>query len=330
MAGRIRTIKPELRELLAFASLTDGAARLFLMLYTLVDDHGRCPASPSFLMGAVFFARRTSPAGIGRLISELQAANLVATYEVNGAPFVELQGWRDKTAPTHQRIDKPQPSRYPAPKWFHSGNDSETDSETDSRTDLDHRPQTGTGTTDRDQVSAGLADLISPAPGGLKPRAGEGWETSARELVDLGGLDAVRRASDEHHAKRPGPFRSAEHFENSLASFFAAAAERIRKKAAAKAARWEKLGDPPQVPAGVSVPQGLWATPDDEGPAVWQVFEGRTFLDGTTASPWESYVAQRIKIAGRDVFVMDMARVEAPTSSMPTCVRSMLQQRGDQ
>lgn len=137
MAGRIRSIKPELREHLPFASLSDGAARLYLMLFTLADDAGRCPASAGFLAGAVFYAKPRSTASIGRLIAEISAAGLVRLYHVNGAPFVEIVDWRVRGSVVHQRIDKPQPERYPGPTSVHSANGSENDSKTDSRTDLD-------------------------------------------------------------------------------------------------------------------------------------------------------------------------------------------------
>lgn len=112
---RIRTIKPELREWAPFACLTDGAARLFLMLYTLADDEGRCPAGASYLAGAVFFGRQRSPAVVGRLLAELEDAALVFRYEVKGAPFVEIAEWSVKGSPTYQFIKKPHPHRYPAP-----------------------------------------------------------------------------------------------------------------------------------------------------------------------------------------------------------------------
>lgn len=205
MAGRIRSIKPELRELLAFAQLSDGAARLFLMLYTLVDDHGRCPASASFLAGAVFFARRTSAQAIGRLIAELDAAKLISPYEVNRAPYVEVLGWHDKASPTHQRIDKPQPSRYPAPPWFRSETGSATSSGTDSKTDLrpptsdldrvagpgEEREGTGTGTaTGSARTEPVPEDHRSPAAlptPGLTP--GGAAEKEARKRIAAGELE---------------------------------------------------------------------------------------------------------------------------------------------
>lgn len=142
MAGRIRSIKPELREHAGFASLSDGAARLFLMLYTLVDDTGVCPGGTGFLQGAVFFRRPKPLPTIGRLLSEIESAGLIERYEVASAPFLKIVGWLERGTVTHQRIEKPQPARYPTPEPIHSRNGSGTASGTDSVTDQDLRPRT--------------------------------------------------------------------------------------------------------------------------------------------------------------------------------------------
>lgn len=145
MAGRIRTIKPELREHDGFSGLSDGAARLFLMLYTLVDDTGSCPADPGFLAGAVFFRRPKPLPTIGRLLLEIETAGLVRRYEVARAPFLTIVGWSEKGTVTHQRIEKPQGPRYPQPGSIHSGNgsgNSEGNSRNHSGTDQDLRPLT--------------------------------------------------------------------------------------------------------------------------------------------------------------------------------------------
>lgn len=137
--GRIRTIKPELRDLLEFAQLTDGAARLFLMLFTLVDDKGRCGASPAYLAGNVFFARPRSLKSIGQLLSELEAAGFIARYTAKGSPWLEIPGWVQKTGERgghwSQRIDKPQPTTSPVPPWGDSANHSANHSANDSAPD---------------------------------------------------------------------------------------------------------------------------------------------------------------------------------------------------
>lgn len=115
MSRRIRNTRPELIELVAFAALTDAAARLMHALPTLCDDGGRCPASPAFIAGAVFFARPKQHHVIGQLLSELQASGLVKLYEAPEGKFLEVVGWTDKSHPNYQFIKRPQPPRYPAP-----------------------------------------------------------------------------------------------------------------------------------------------------------------------------------------------------------------------
>lgn len=113
---RCRSLRPQLREHLAFAALTDGAARLFLSIVTLADDAGRCPAAPAFLSGAVFFARPKPPHVIGQLLAELERSGLIHRYVGAGTPHLTIVGWADNTHPNYQYIKNPQPARYPAPE----------------------------------------------------------------------------------------------------------------------------------------------------------------------------------------------------------------------
>lgn len=136
MAGRIRSVKPELIADAQFAALTDGAARLYYGLLAVVDDCGRCPAAPSFLAGQIFWGRQRSAGAIGRLLAELAASGIVELYSVRGGRYLQIAGWSDKTSCKYQRIDKHQGERYPAPGSSQSSNGSEIDSSTDSTSDL--------------------------------------------------------------------------------------------------------------------------------------------------------------------------------------------------
>jgi hypothetical protein len=140
MAGRIRTIKPELAAWLPFAALTDGAARLFVMLYTLADDAGRCPASPSFIAGQVFYARQRSANVIGQLLAEIEEASLIRRYSTKGGTFLEVVGWSDKESPTYQYIKRPHPQRYPAPPWNQTSTPTTTETSTETTPDLELDP----------------------------------------------------------------------------------------------------------------------------------------------------------------------------------------------
>lgn len=174
MAGRIRTIKPELREHAGFAALTDGAARMFLMLYTLVDDAGRCPADPGFLAGAVFFGRPRKPHVVGQLLTELEGAGLVVTYQVNGARFLAIDAWSTKGSVTYQVISHPQPSRYPAPSPSGSMNGSRNvpGSNQDGSPISDHRSPITESESSRARAIPG------PAPAPQAPRTGPAVDRS--------------------------------------------------------------------------------------------------------------------------------------------------------
>ena len=55
MAGRIRTIKPELLEDDATAGLSDSAWRVFVSMLLLADDYGNLRANPMLLDAAIFW-----------------------------------------------------------------------------------------------------------------------------------------------------------------------------------------------------------------------------------------------------------------------------------
>ena len=54
MAGRIRTIKPELLEDEVASSLSDSAWRLFVSSWLLADDHGNFRAGRRYLAASVW------------------------------------------------------------------------------------------------------------------------------------------------------------------------------------------------------------------------------------------------------------------------------------
>lgn len=210
----IRSIKGELREHLPFASLTDAAARLFVMLYTLADDGGRCPASPSYLAGAVFFARQKSANVIGQLIGELEAADLVRRYSAKGGIFIQIVGWSDKGSPTYQYIKPPHYLRYPAPDSPDDGRGNRHGDRPHGGTDLDlegeeekEREKEGNARARKASRGNGAASPLAPssplldfftatyarANGGSAPT----WNPRNRKvLADLAaqhGEDEVRR-----------------------------------------------------------------------------------------------------------------------------------------
>ncbi len=106
MAGRIRTIKPELLENARTGKLDDEAWRLYVSLFLLADDYGNTYGEPGKLCGQVFW--NGSPRNILETLARLSRAGLVQCYTVRGQQYVSILGWSE-----HQRVDKPGKPRVP-------------------------------------------------------------------------------------------------------------------------------------------------------------------------------------------------------------------------
>lgn len=109
MAGRIRTLKPEILEDEKTAGLSDTAFRLFVSLILLADDHGNLRAQPSWLTGVIFWAREAG-APVGEAIAEIERAGLVRLYREREQLYAHIRGWSK-----NQRIDKIGRPRVPKP-----------------------------------------------------------------------------------------------------------------------------------------------------------------------------------------------------------------------
>lgn len=187
MAGRIRTIKPELLEDDKTAKLSHEGWRCFVSLILLADDYGNFRAHPALLDGAVFWGCG-SVAGIGRLLRELGEASLVTLYEVRGQTYGHINGWSK-----HQRVDKPGKPRCPGPKeatnvlqYANSGILPES-FRTDLRpptSDLDLRPLPPKGVGAALQLQAPPME-IKLIPNRKAHRLPAGWKPSADLLSSL-------------------------------------------------------------------------------------------------------------------------------------------------
>jgi len=154
MAGRIRSIKPELLEDERTSALDDPAWRLFVSLWLLADDHGNARAGLRYLAAMVWQdTGRDVASALGSLVDN----SLVSLYEVNGQPYLHIMGWSK-----HQRIDNAGKPRVPLPPAFQcvTGElaedlgESPRPSEKFRDPPLDLRPTTPTN--DHEQQEAGL------------------------------------------------------------------------------------------------------------------------------------------------------------------------------
>lgn len=99
--ARIRTIKPEFWTSEQIVSVSRDARLLFIGIWNFCDDGGNHPASYITVKANVLPIDDISIDEIRRLIDELLASNLLATYEHSGKSYWHVTGWH------HQKIDKP-------------------------------------------------------------------------------------------------------------------------------------------------------------------------------------------------------------------------------
>lgn len=156
MAGRIRTIKPELLEDEKTAELDHESWRVFVSLLLVADDHGNCRANPNYLRGQILHSSPDSR-DFRETLARLSTAGLVTLYTVREQQYLHISGW-DK----HQKVDRPSKPRVPTPE---EAENSEIPAEDSSSredavspreslaTDPDHRPRPPTTDPDLSEGS---------------------------------------------------------------------------------------------------------------------------------------------------------------------------------
>jgi len=105
MAGRIRSIKPEILEDAVASSMSDAAWRLWVSSWVLADDHGDLRADARYLGAHVW--QDTSKDTDGPL-GELVDMGRFLPYAVRGQRYVRVANWAK-----HQRVDNAGEPRVP-------------------------------------------------------------------------------------------------------------------------------------------------------------------------------------------------------------------------
>lgn len=107
--ARIRSIKPEFWTSEQVMECSLNARLLFVGMWNFADDLGRLPLSPKTIKAQIFPSDDLSSEAILGMIQELSSNSLLLVYTVEGKDYLQITGWQ------HQRIDKPQPGKYPSP-----------------------------------------------------------------------------------------------------------------------------------------------------------------------------------------------------------------------
>jgi hypothetical protein len=113
---RIRSIKPEFWASEDIAALDWPTRLLFIGLWSYVDDNGVGRDNEKLIKSSLFPLEddsrdpRETLATVSRGLRNLSEGDQITRYTVDGKPFLYVNAWE-----SHQRIDKPNKARYPAP-----------------------------------------------------------------------------------------------------------------------------------------------------------------------------------------------------------------------
>lgn len=109
--ARIRSLKPEIWMSPQVMNLQHDARLLFIGLITQADDEGRGTADHRRLKAAIFGGDDITSADVQRMLGECVRQGLAVIYETESHGLIyALPGWG-----SHQSIDRPRRSSYPAP-----------------------------------------------------------------------------------------------------------------------------------------------------------------------------------------------------------------------
>lgn len=118
--SRIRTVKPEFWTSEQVMECSTEARLLFIGLWNFCDDAGRHPMSPKRIKAEIFPGDDFSASDVHRMLDELAENGLIEYYAVDDIEYFQVTGWH------HQKIDRPQPAKYPAPSGERSTTDQRT------------------------------------------------------------------------------------------------------------------------------------------------------------------------------------------------------------
>ena len=106
--ARIRTVKPEFWSSEQVMSCRPMARLLFIGLWNFCDDGGNHPLAPRTIKALVFPGDDITTEEVSNLLGELEGAELIQSYWVNGKNYFHVCGWK------HQKIEKKN-FKYPGP-----------------------------------------------------------------------------------------------------------------------------------------------------------------------------------------------------------------------
>lgn len=166
--ARIRSIKPEFWKSEAIASLSMQTRLTFIALWSYVDDNGVGRDHSRLIMAEIYPLEedpRATLAHVHRSLDELADAGRITRFTNGGKAYLHITNWEE-----HQKIDRPNKSRYPLPTDDGSAltsNDADLDPDPDEPSRNPRAtPSTGVCSFGAGEFGAGDTNTRSPAAPG--------------------------------------------------------------------------------------------------------------------------------------------------------------------
>lgn len=106
--ARIRTIKPEFPQSETMGKVSRECRLCFILLWTLADDAGRLRGNSRMLASLLYPYDDDAKHHIDGWLSDLHDHGCIVRYESDDEQFIQIAKWL-----SHQKIDKPSPSKIP-------------------------------------------------------------------------------------------------------------------------------------------------------------------------------------------------------------------------
>jgi hypothetical protein len=107
--ARIRCIKPDFWNNEKVLECSPITRLMFIGMWNFADDTGRMRYAPKTIKAQIFPLDNIQISDVVRMLDELSSSGLIQIYTVEGADYLWITGWH------HQKIDRPQKSKYPSP-----------------------------------------------------------------------------------------------------------------------------------------------------------------------------------------------------------------------
>lgn len=255
MAGRIRSIKPEILDDEVTANLSDLEYRLFTGTWLVADDYGNLRANADYLRGQILWARKnTTTEDVVAALAELVRVELLTPYTVRDQSYFHIEGWSK-----HQRVDKPGKPRVPPPPPSNGSRESREDSRESRESpapDLrspDHDPEREVEGEPARARARSQEPTPTPLPVGWKP---EGSVENAQAAAEAAGRGVmVSHALAKFCAKKQD--RTSDNWDREWRVFLVTeyptpepireAITRVERERNAKAARERERAPPKQI-----------------------------------------------------------------------------------